>query len=121
GAEMLAVPRISAYSGRRAGSVFDLASRNAGHRYHAALAGSAGRPPRKPLLSHKDLPAKIFRRAIWFLGVPGPPLPSPGFPFCGDLGLFLFRRLFRDHHGPVRLVAGLLVAGDGNPDNVGLG
>src|SRR5262245_37996705 len=115
GAEMLAVPRISAYSGRRAGSVFDVASRNAGHRYHAALAGSAGRPAREPLPSTQVLADKILERANWIFGATGTRLAFRGFPFCGDLGLFLFRRLFRDHHGPVRLVAGLLVAGYCNP------
>src|SRR5215831_15006698 len=71
--------------------------------------------------STQILADKILDRANRIFGATGTRLAFRGFPFCRDLGLFLFRRLFRDHHGPEPLVAGLLVVGDGNPDNVGLG
>src|SRR6516162_9931632 len=40
--------------------------------------------------------------------------------FRDTLAILRFRRLFRNHQGPVRLVLCLTVAGDGHPDAVGL-
>ena len=82
---------------------------------------SRAAPARELLPSTQVLADKILDRANWIFRATGARLAFRGFPFCRDLGLFLFRRLFRDRHGPVRLVAGLLVAGDGDPYNVGLG
>src|SRR4029453_16760179 len=81
----------------------------------------AGDATRVGCRSAQILADKILYRANRIFGAPGTLLALRSFPFCRDLGLFLFRWLFRDHHGPVGLVTGLLVADDDDPDNVGLG
>src|SRR5262249_33607000 len=103
-AEILAVPRISVRSGRRPDR-------------SRSLYASAALVTLRCRLT-QILADQILDRAHRIFGTSGTLLTLRGLPFCRDLGLFLFRRLFRDYHGPVRLVTGLLVAGDGNPDNI---
>jgi len=50
------------------------------------------------------------------LGETDTSIVSLKFPFCGNLADLLFRRLFRNYHGPERLVGSLIVAGDGQAD-----
>src|SRR5262249_51926772 len=67
--------------------------------------------------STQILADKILDRANRIFGATGTLLAFRGFPFCRDLGLFLFRRLFPDHHGPVPLVSVMLLLSDANPSN----
>src|SRR4030088_2504156 len=74
-----------------------------------------------PSASAKNLADRILQRGDR-IGCPGALVAARR---CGgvrgDLAALLLRRLVRDHHGPVGLPAGLLVARDGDPDAVGLG
>ena len=77
--------------------------------------------PGSAAIQHRYLQTKFLIVLIGFSELPALSWRSEVFRSAATLGSFFFRRRFRDHHGPVGLVAGLIVTGDGDPDDVGFG